>query len=346
MANSGIKKIAGLIVLLVGLSILPHFLKFHHQDLMIFLVINVLVVVSYRLVTLTGEWSLIHIIMMGVGAYTSALLAKHFDMSFWITMPLAGVGAGLVAALLCFPLFRTSQFYFLIGSFAAGEAIRLCWIYFVKPFGGSSGLSTIPPPPEIGGIDFLDPIPYYYLCLVVVTLCLFILYRIENSRVGLTLHAVHWKAPLAESVGVNTWRYRSLAFIVGSLFVGIAGALKVHYLGTVTPHQFGIGVMVFVLIWVIVGGYSTFFGPVLGVIVLTILDESFRGFQEIRPAIYGAILIAAILFLPDGLESVPSKVRGWLGVGPSEEHGRLRYGSDGRRLEQERTSLWWLFRKP
>lgn len=343
--NSRIKKAIGLIALLIGLSILPHFLKYHHQDLIIFLVINVLVVVSYRLVTLTGEWSLIHIVMMGVGAYSTALLTKHFDLSFWISLPLAGGIAGIAAALLSFPLFRTSQFYFLIGSFAAGEAIRLGWIYFVKPFGGSSGLSNIPPP-KLGNFEFIDPIPYYYLCLAVVTVCLIVLYRIEKSRIGLTLHAVHWKAPLAESVGVNTWRYRSLAFIVGSLFVGIAGGLKIHYLGTVTPHQFGIGVMVFVLIWVIVGGYSKFYGPILGVAVLTVLDESFRGFEEIRPAIYGALLIASIMFLPAGLESVPVKVQTWLGIGLSKDEEKSAFGAGGKGLEQERTSLWWLFRKP
>ena len=343
--NGRIKKTIGPIALLIGLSILPHFLKFHHQDLMIFLVINVLVVVSYRLVALTGEWSLIHIIMMGVGAYATALLTKHFDFSFWLSLPLAGGIAGIVAALLSFPLFRTSQFYFLIGSFAAGEAIRLCWIYFVKPFGGSSGLSNIPPP-KLGGFEFIDPIPYYYLCLAVVTVCLVVLYRIEKSRIGLTLHAVHWKAPLAESVGVNTWRYRSLAFITGSLFVGIAGGLKIHYLGTVTPHQFGIGAMVFVLIWVIVGGYGKFYGPILGVTVLTVLDESFRGFEEIRPAIYGAILISSIMFLPAGLESVPVKVRGWLDMGTPGDEEKLAFEADGTRPEQEKTSLWRLFRKP
>ena len=73
---------------------------------------------------------------------------------------------------------------------------------------------------------------------------------------GLTLHAIHWKSALAESVGVDAWRYRALAFIIGSIFVGIAGGLKIHYLGTVTPNQFTIGFMVFILIWVIVGGYN------------------------------------------------------------------------------------------
>ena len=214
----------------------------------------------------------------------------------------------LIAALLCFPLFRMTQFYFLIGSFAAGEAIRLCWIRFVQPFGGTGGLSGVEPP-LIGDIDFLEAVPYYYLTLAVVGLCLFILYRIENSRIGLILHSVHWKAPLAESVGVDTWRYRALAFIIGSFFVGVAGGLKVHYLGTITPNQFGVGFMVFILIWVIVGGYNRFYGPIIGVVVLTLFDESIRSLEEIRPAIYGAVLIISILFLPQGLESIVGRVK-------------------------------------
>ena len=301
--------VAGILVILV---ILPHFLKYHHQDFMIFLVINVLVVVSYRLVTLTGEWSLIHAVMMGTGAYSSALVTKNLGLSFWLGLPIAGITAAVIAALLCFPLFRMTQFYFLIGSFAAGEAIRLCWIHFIKPFGGTGGISGVPSP-ELMNIDFLEPIPYFYLALIIVSLCLLLLYRIEISRIGLTLNAVHWKAPLAESVGVNTWNYRSLAFVTGSLFVGIAGALKVHYIGTVTPRQFDIGFMVFILIWVIVGGYRTFYGAILGAVVLSVLDEAFREFDELRPAIYGGLLIASILFLPAGLESLPQKLRNIFG---------------------------------
>ena len=301
-------------VALAALLATPHFLSFHHQDLLIFLTINVLAVCSYRLVTLTGEWSLIHAVMMGVGAYTVALLVNHFDLAIWFTLPLAGTAAGLVAALLCFPLLRMTQFYFLIGSFAAGEAIRLTWVEFVGVFGGTSGLRGVEAP-IVFGIDFLDPIPYFYFSLAVVLLCLFILYRIENSRVGLTLHAIHWKSALAESVGVDAWRYRALAFIVGSFFVGIAGGLKIHYLGSVTPNQFTVGFMVFILIWVIVGGYNKFYGPIIGVVVLTIFDESIRSFEVLRPAIYGAMLILSILFLPLGLESVPGKLKSWFGIG-------------------------------
>jgi len=300
--------------LLATLLILPHFLKLHHQDLLIFLTINVLVVCSYRLVTLTGEWSLIHAVMMGVGAYTVTLMVIHMDAVFWITLPMAGIIAALTAAVLSFPLFRMTQFYFLIGSFAAGEAIRLVWVYYVGIFGGTGGLRGVEAP-IVWGIDFLDPIPYYYFVLAVVGLCLLLLYRIENSRIGLTLHAIHWKVALAESVGVDAWKYRALAFIVGSFFVGIAGGLKVIYLGAVTPNQFTIGFMVFILIWVIVGGYNKFYGPIIGVVVLTIFDESIRSFEVIRPAIYGAMLIFSILFLPLGLESVPAKLKAWFGTG-------------------------------
>lgn len=312
--HSKIQKTLVSLILLAGLLVLPHSLPFHQQDLLIFLTINVLVVCSYRLVTLTGEWSLIHAVMMGVGGYTATLLFKHYELGMWFTLPMAGIVSALVAGLLCFPLFRMTQFYFLIGSFAAGEAIRLCWIQFVRVFGGTGGLSGVEPP-LIGDIDFLEPVPYFYLTLSVVGFCLFILYRIEKSRIGLTLHSVHWKEPLAESVGVDTWRYRALAFVVGSFFVGVAGGLKVHYLGTITPNQFGVGFMVFILIWVIVGGYNRFYGPIIGVVVLTLFDESIRSFEEIRPAIYGAVLIFSILFLPMGLESIPSKIKAWFGNG-------------------------------
>ncbi|MFQ5544367.1 MAG: branched-chain amino acid ABC transporter permease [Acidiferrobacterales bacterium] len=302
-----------LVALFVFLSALPFTLKFHQQDFMIFLLINVLVVVSYRLVTLTGEWSLIHVVLMGVGGYASALLAKMVGLSFWLTMPIAGIVTALIAFALSFPLFRMKGFYFLIGSFAAGEAIRLTWSYFTWPFGGPKGIKLIPSPevtlPSVGTFELFEPIPYYFLTLIVVSICLWVLYRLEHSRIGLTLHAVHWGDALAESVGVNTRRYRTLAFVVASFFVGIAGALFAHYLGTINPHQFGIGIMVFVLVWVIVGGTRTFAGPIIGVTVLSVLNEMFRGADELRPAIYGCILIASIMFLPDGLESLPDKVR-------------------------------------
>jgi branched-chain amino acid transport system permease protein len=325
--------------------VLPFNLKFHQQDFMIFLLINVLVVASYRLMTLTGEWSLAHVVLMGVGAYSSALLTKEIGLSFWVTMPLAGLICALIALILSFPLFRMKGFYFLIGSFAAGEAIRLSWVYFKVPFGGPKGLKLIPSPvialPGFKPIEIWEPIPYYFLTLGVVTFCLWILYRLEDSRIGLTLHSVHWRDVLAESIGVHTWRYRALAFVVASFFVGIAGALFAHYLGSINPYTFSVGIMVYVLVWVIVGGTTTFAGPIIGVTVLSIANEWFRAAELYRPLIYGCILIAATMFLPDGLESLPSKIRSqvnrWRGreqdEGYNAENGAI--GAESRESIEE-----------
>jgi branched-chain amino acid transport system permease protein len=314
---------------LVALIAVPRFVSHSQQEILVFLVINVLLVTSYRLLTLTGEWSLAHVVIMGVGAYSSALISKELAVPVPLAM-LAGASlAGLLAFLLSFPLFRMKGFYFLIGSFAAGEVIRLIWKWseLTWLFGGPKGIKLIPPFPDIEAlsIDFYDPVNYYYLCLIVVAIALLVLYRIERSRVGLTFHAIHWQDKLAESVGVNNFGYRMLAFVIASFFAGLAGALYTHYVGTVNPNRFSVEAMVYVLIWAIVGGTATFYGPILGVVVLTVLNEVVLrglGVDEMRPMFYGAILILFILFLPKGLESLVPKIRGWL---------------SGKRAEQEKT---------
>ena len=308
-----------LLAIYTGLIVLPHLLGFSQKEVAVFLPINVLLVVSYRLLTLTGEWSLGHAVIMGVGAYGSALYSKALGLPVPVSMLLGATTAALVAYALSFPLFRMKGFYFLIGSFAAGEVIRLLWKRFREPFGGPKGIKGIPSVPdiEIGAlkIAFYDPVNYFYLCLIVVSVSLFILYRLERSRFGLIFHAVHWQDKLAESVGVDTRRYRTLAFVVASFFAGLAGALMAHYLGTVNPNLFDVGQMIFVLIWVIVGGTATFYGPIVGVVVLTIINELVlreMGVDQARPLIYGAILIATALFLPQGLESLGPKLRALL----------------------------------
>jgi len=299
---------------LAGLILLPHVLSFSQQEILVLLVINVLLVVSYRMQTLTGEWSLGHVVIMGVGGYASALFAKKLGIPVPISMLLGAATAAAVAYVLSFPLLRMKGFYFLIGSFAAGEIIRLIWKRFTNPFGGPKGLKRIPEFPniEIGtlNVDFYEPVNYYYLCAIVVAVSLFILYRIERSRLGLTFHAIHWQDKLAESVAIDTTRYRTLAFVIASFFAGLAGALYAHYVGTVNPTRFDVAEMVFVLIWAIVGGTATFYGPILGVTVLTIINEVVLrelGVDQMRPLFYGAILIASILFLPNGLESLVTK---------------------------------------
>lgn len=305
-----------LVFLFAALAVLPYLLSYSQQEIAVLLVINVLLVSSYRLLTLTGEWSLGHVVIMGVGAYASALLAKRIGVPVPISLLLGGGIAAATAAVLSFPLFRMKGFYFLIGSFAAGEIIRLIWKRFTEPFGGPKGLKRIDAFPDIDigfmSIDFYEPVNYYFLALIVVSASLFVLYRIERSRIGLTFHAIHWQDRLAESVGVDTFRYRTLAFVIASFFAGIAGGLYAHYVGAVNPTRFGVDQMVYVLVWAIVGGTATFHGPILGVVVLTVINEIVLralGLDTARPLIYGAILILSVLYLPKGLESLVPRVR-------------------------------------
>ncbi|EDM31776.1 inner-membrane translocator [Roseovarius sp. TM1035] len=298
-----------------ALIALPHGLSFSQQEILVFLVINILLVMSYRLLTLTGEWSLGHVVIMGVGAYASALMTKNLGVPVPVGMILGGVTAALLAVLLSFPLFRMKGFYFLIGSFAAGEIIRLIWKRFREPFGGARGISGIDPMPDFSlgfySFDFFEPVSYYYFAGTIVAVCLWVLWRIEKSPVGLTFHAVHWQDKLAQASGVNLRAYRTLAFAIASGFAGIAGALQAHYVGTVNPNSFDIEVMVFVLTWAIVGGTTTFYGPILGCVLLTVINEVVlrgMGFEQARPLFYGAIMILSILFLPNGLESIVQKI--------------------------------------
>lgn len=294
---------------------LPHGLSISQQEILVFLTINVLLVSSYRLLTLTGEWSLGHVVIMGVGAYGSALYVRHFGIPVPVSMLLGAATAAVVALVLSYPLFRMKGLYFLIGSFAAGEIIRLLWKRLREPFGGTKGLSRIEPMPDfsigIWDFDFFEPVSYYYFSVIVVGLCLWIMWRIERSPVGLTFHAVHWQDKLAEAAGVNARAYRTLAFVIASGFAGLAGALLAHYIGTINPTSFDVEVMVFVLTWAIVGGTRTLYGPILGCIVLTVLNEIVLrglGFEQARPLIYGFILILSVLFLPKGLESLVEKL--------------------------------------
>lgn len=318
-ASSGLSRALGFVLLTAALIVLPHLLSLSQQEILVLLVINVLLVSSYRPLTLTGEWSLAHAVIMGVGAYGSALAAKQLGLPVPLAMLAGAAIAGLLAFLLSFPLLRMKGFYFLIGSFAAGEVIRLIWKWseLTFLFGGPKGIKLIPPFPDIEmlSIDFYDPVNYYYLCLIVVAASLVILYRVERSRIGLTFHAIHWQDKLAQSVGVDTFRYRMLAFVISAFFAGLAGALYAHYVGTVNPNRFDVEEMVYVLIWAIVGGTATFYGPIIGVVSLTILNEVVLralGVDEMRPMLYGAILIVSILFLPNGLESLVPRIRGWI----------------------------------
>lgn len=296
------------------MCVLPFRLGQYNVGVLIFLLINLIMVVSFRLIVTTGAFSLAHVALMGVGAYTSALLTRFGGWPFWATLPMGGLFAGLTAMLISYPLVRMRGFAFFIGSFAFGEAIRLSFLKFKYPFGGASGIISIPHPGSIslpGGstINFANATPYYFLTLIVCAISLFIMYQINRSRLAQTFESIYSQEDLAQSVGISLTRYKTLAFVIGSSFAGIAGVLMAHYQGVIDPHLFAWTPMMYILIWAVVGGTHTFIGPIIGASLFTGIDEALRVYAEWRPFFYGIILIIVLLFLPGGLESLPEKIR-------------------------------------
>lgn len=292
---------------LIALFILPFVVGEYYIEIGILFLINLILASSYRLITTSGDWSLSHVVLMGVGAYTTALLAKFQGWPFWATVLLGGLAAAVIGLAVVFPLLRTKGFGFFIGSFALGEFVRLTWVKFHFPFGGPRGMIGIPPI-ELGDIDFFDATPYYYVCLAFTLVSLLILYRIDISRTGKILKAIYADEDLTKCIGVNVARYRATAFAVSAFFAGIAGVLLAQRLGAIDPKNFDVNAMVYLVIWVVVGGVGTFWGPLIGVTVMMLIGEAARPLAEWRPLLFGGILILFLILMPGGLESLFPKL--------------------------------------
>ena len=303
----------GFAVLFGSIAAMGAFMSEYQVNTLLMIVIWIIVAVAYRLLATTGEFSLGHVVIMGIGGYSSAMFARYMGLPVWVCMPLGGLVCAGFAALTAYPMFRMKGFYFLLGSFALGEAVRLSWNRWKFPFGGPSGLWNIPAP-HLGGITFDTATSYLYLTIGIAAVCVYVMMRIDQSRFGQNLKAIHWQDSVAESLGINVYRHKMTAYITASFFAGIAGAVFAHFMGIVSPSQFSLHYMLYVLVWVIVGGTNTFWGSIVGVITLYSLQEGMRSHgvpSEYIPMIYGIILIGALFALPDGLESLPSKIRNW-----------------------------------
>ena len=293
--------------LIIGLCILPFFARAYLVEVAMMYFIYIILAQSYRLIVTIHDWQLYHVVLYGVGAYTSGMFAKNLGIPVFVAIPLGGAMASLVGVAITTPLLRTKGWGFYIATYGMAELIRLSWLKFRNPFGGSTGIINIPYPPVIAGIDFSARIPYYFFSLGLMLAVMYMLYRIEKSRIGDSFKAIYMDPELAESTGINIPRHRLLACAIGSFFAGIAGGLLVHRLGAVDPKLFNIVTMLYLLIWVVVGGTNTFWGPVIGVSVMYTLFELSRPLIQLRPMFFGLSIIFVLLFMPGGIEGLISK---------------------------------------
>ncbi|MBE7183274.1 MAG: ABC transporter permease [Methylobacterium mesophilicum] len=305
--SAGVRILAAL-AFAAALVAYPFVSSSYYVGVGILFLINVILVISYRTITTMGGWSFAHITMLAIGAYTTALLQTLFGVSFWLILPIAGAIAALTAAIIAFPVMRTRQFYFFLSTFAAGEAIRQCFIQFKEPFGGIEGIPFLSPPEGFLGISFFSTTNYYLLVLLIAAICSGLLYLFDISRTGRTIQAMAENENLSMAVGVDVWALKTLAFCVGSFFAGVAGALFAAYNGFVAPTDYTAQFMFKIIAAVIIGGNRTFWGPIIGLLVLTLMEQALRGAAQLVPLIWGMAIILTVLFIPGGLERLMQRL--------------------------------------
>jgi ABC-type branched-subunit amino acid transport system permease subunit len=252
----------------------------------------------------------------GIGAYTSALLAVHFHVPFWIGIFISGSAASLFGLVLGIPCMKTKDYYLSLVTIAFGLIIYILLINFSWT-GGPNGIPNIPPP-SILGHSFREPINlfgfnlpfqsnYFYLIFIFVIGALFVAYRLHHSRVGLTWNAIREDEIAARCQGIDVTWYKILAFCIDAFFGGVTGTVYAHYIGFISPENFAFIVSVVVVTMVILGGMDNVFGVIIGAVLLTILPEKFRAFEDFRLLIYGVIVVTMLVFRPQGL--FPQKLR-------------------------------------
>ena len=297
------------------------------QSILIFAGINVIAAYSFFAPFKTGQVSIGQAGFMAVGAYASATLTQKFGIPFLIGLPVGALIAGVVGVVVGFPALRIKGIYLLLLTLGFSEIIQvvvLSWDYV----GGAQGLRNIP-----FNAHTLD----YVIVVIIVTITFF--GRLERSSLGRAMDSIHQDETAAEVMGIDVVRLKLLAFGVGAMIAGLAGALYAHQATYIDSTTFNVMMSVEILTFVVVGGGSTFWGPAVGAAGLSLLPEllrSLRDWLELIPVewtnffpmnriydflyrfldfenakrliAYGIILIVMMIVRPDGLltrDSVP-----------------------------------------
>jgi len=304
------KKVARLSIyggIVILLALLPLLVKSEYVvHVFILAFIYIVASASLRTVTTSGQYPLAHGAFMGIGAYASAVAAKLLGWPVWLTIPLGAVAAMVVGALIAYPFARLRAFYYAMVSLFFGIGVIQVIFVLTKWTSGAGGLVDIP-----HLLPVTSKIPYYYFFLGFMLVCLFALWRLEYSRIGLSMKAIAQSHVVASSVGINEVRYRVLALSVGCFFVGLSGAAYGHYNYTLSPTSFDLMASMWLFVYALIGGLSSFGGPIVGTALLVIVPELLSGLKQFIPFISAAILLIVFYVLHDGLISLPRVIETW-----------------------------------
>ena len=251
-----------------------------------------------------GQINLGQSAFMGVGAYACGFLASKLAMPLWVTLPAAGLCAALFGAIFGLAALRIKGFYLALTTIAAQYIFGFAMMKLPKQwFGRSEGLRL--EPASLGGFSFDTDIRLYYLVLVVAAVMVAGSWGIVRSRTGRAFVAVRDNDNAAEVIGIDVFRYKTLAFFIGAFYAGIAGALWAYYVRYVQADQFTLWLSVWYLGMLIVGGMGSILGAIIGTIVIRVLQEMITVagpmVTEWLPQLGGQFVFASMNMLLGGL---------------------------------------------
>ncbi len=277
----------------------------YYIQILIGVFLYVIMTASLRMVSLSGQISLGHAGLMCAGAYTSAIISRNLEWSPWITIPIGALLSFALALLVAIPFSRLRGLYFTMISLFFGLAVIAVNQVFERITGGQSGISGIPTL-----FNIPSKTPYYFFNFAIMAVCLFILWRLENSRTGLTWKAVAQSHSVASSTGIDEVRQRIICFGIGGLFAGLAGAVYTHTVATVLSiTNFNFFSSIYIFIYMMAGGVNSFWGPALGATAILLVQAFARSLKEYVPFIPAGVLLIVLFLMPEGLISFPQRIK-------------------------------------
>ncbi len=269
-------------------------------------------------VGLAGLLDLGYVAFYAVGAYSYALLAQHFGLSFWICLPLAGILAAFWGILLGFPVLRLRGDYLAIVTLAFGEIIKMVLVNWASFTGGPNGISGVPRPSFFGipftdtpngfaatfGLEFTPThrvIFLYYVILALALLTNFVTIRLRRLPIGRAWEALREDEIACRSLGINTTNTKLTAFAMGAMFGGFAGSFFATRQGFISPESFVFMESALVLAIVVLGGMGSQLGVAVAALAMIGGFEFFRQFEQFRMLVFGAAMVAIMVWRPRGL---------------------------------------------
>lgn len=250
----------------------------------------------------SGILDLGYVAFFAIGAYTHAILSIHTPLNFWEILPFAMAFAMLAGVILGLPALRLRGDYLAIITLGFGEIVRIIAVN-TEAIGGAAGITDIPGPTAIFGIEFtvMDPRPYYWLTLTLLLLVIWGVIRLSHRKPGRAWEAIREDEDVAEFMGVATLKYKLWAFIIGGAVGGLAGAIYASQIRSIQPELFTLNLSIMILACVVFGGMGNIWGVILGAVVLGYIPEKLRFLSDYRIIFFGLLMVVMMNIRPNGL---------------------------------------------